>query len=268
MPVRKAMRMRCVTGAPPHRTSAPIIVPLDAQPAAKSAEAVGGGSLLLHLPRHGRPLPAAGARPAERRASASPARTSRSGPRTSPCSSSRVLAVRGCGARTRARRRSARRLGGIRRADRRVRARERRRRAHGGRQARRARRADARRRRVRRHAGAARRRSSPSSSPSRASPSPGPRSSSSVQTAAGRARSWASTISPRSRPWRSRSVSRGCTPAGPSAHSRSSGVVAGVVGVVLGASLASLLGLYLAARRDRRRSPHRDASCVGRRCSS
>ena len=36
------MRMRSITGAPAHRTSAPIIVSLDAQPAAKSAEAVGG----------------------------------------------------------------------------------------------------------------------------------------------------------------------------------------------------------------------------------
>ena len=43
------------------RTAPPIMVAPDAQPAAKSREAVGGGSLLLDLPRHRRALPSAGA---------------------------------------------------------------------------------------------------------------------------------------------------------------------------------------------------------------
>ena len=50
-----------------HRTSRLIIVSPDAQAPPRSAEAGCGRSLFLHLPRHRRPLPVPGARPAERR---------------------------------------------------------------------------------------------------------------------------------------------------------------------------------------------------------
>ena len=49
-----------------HRTAPPIIVRPHAQPAARSPEAVGGGSLLSHLPRHRRAVPSARPRSAER----------------------------------------------------------------------------------------------------------------------------------------------------------------------------------------------------------
>ena len=89
------MRMR-VEPARAHRTRRPIIGSPDAQPAATPAAAVGDGSPFLRLPRHRRPLPVSGARPPEPRrrrrrndALDRPCRPRRcSSRRCSPCGSS------------------------------------------------------------------------------------------------------------------------------------------------------------------------------------
>ena len=242
------MRIPRRTGAV-HRPRRPIIGSPDAQPAATPDPAVGDRTPFLRLPRHPRSLPVSGGRPPAAWTSASAGTTLSIGP--ADLGAARHRRARGPGALAPPEGSVAVAAG----RDRRLRAADRRQRdpelgrcGHRGREAVRLRRPRARRRRVRRHAPAVRRTSPASSSPSAPLRSPGARSSSSSTAASGRGRSWASTIWPRSRRWRSCSGSRtSSTATGRPPAVGLVGIGVGTVGIVLGASLASVLGLYLAA---------------------
>ncbi len=256
------MRIQGRTGAV-HRPRRPIIGSPDAQPAATPDTAVGDGTSFLRLPRHPRPLPVSGGRPAE------PGRRRRRHDGLDrPCRSgaARHRGARGPGALAPPQRPFAVAAGrnrGVRGADRRQRDPELGRCGHRGREAVRLRRPRARRRRVRRHA--------PEVQPARRLP----RRLLHRRGRLGRGRvrrqrrQAAGVVHGRARSGRALddgARARAGVPLRPRPAGRPSiglvGIGVGAVGIVLGASLASVLGLYLGAvamvalalaRRDLRR---------------